>query len=64
MTKNLASADMIVRLSVSLGVIILYLLGVIAGPLGDVIAIASSVILLTVVVNAIYHRYERGKNIR
>lgn len=55
---------MIVRLSVSLGVIILYLLGVIGGPLGDVIAIASSVILLTVVVNAIYHRYERGKNIR
>lgn len=62
MIKNLASADMLVRFSVSLGVIVLYLLGVIAGPLSDVIAIASSLILLTVVVNAILQKYSRGKN--
>ncbi len=47
--KNLATADMIVRLTFSAVVIILFLLNVVSGPLAGALLVLSGIFLITVI---------------
>ncbi|MEO5603515.1 MAG: hypothetical protein ABIR06_21520 [Cyclobacteriaceae bacterium] len=48
--KNLATADMLVRLTFSAVVVILFLLNVLNGPLAAALLVLSGIFLITVIV--------------
>lgn len=64
MSRNLKSADIIVRLLLSFGFIVLYVFGIVVGPLSDFLAIVSGLILCSVIAQAVVHGYRKRNGIR
>lgn len=60
MSRNLQSADIIVRLLLSFGFIVLYVFGIVAGPLGDFLAIVSGLVLCSATAQVAVQKYRKG----
>ena len=56
MTKNLETADLIAKLVLAAGTIVLFFAGVISGPFANVLAILSGVILVIFAVKVVSAR--------
>jgi pilus assembly protein TadC len=54
MTKNLESADRILKLALAFTVILCYLFGIISGPMGVVLLVLSSAVVLFFVARMLF----------